>query len=390
LPWLATVFKLPFLSTYRTTMNSALRILASVLALAASLPAQADSKPILIGQTYVQSGPLASLGTEPLVGIRAMLKAVNAAGGVNGRPVELKQMDDAYDAARAADNVKKLEAEGAVAILMPIGTTSSVGALKAANELKIPLIAPYTGAGPVVKFSEYGFPVRISFDEEYGRIVNHLFTVGITRIAFAHNDNPGARSAMESTRKFIEERGSKMVGSAAIQNDGSDAEAKAVELAKLKPTAIVLSATNAVTARFIKAYRAAGAEARFYSFSFLNGQQLQKDIGADAVGVVVSQVVPYPWNPAMPVLAEYQAAMKKLGATELSYGSLEGYVSTKVLIEGLKRAGANPTPESLKKALESFKSLDLGGIFVRYGPTDHQGMTFSELSMLRKDGGYVR
>ncbi|MBA3592323.1 MAG: ABC transporter substrate-binding protein [Pseudomonadota bacterium] len=371
-------------------MTSALRILASVLALCASLPAQADSKPILIGQTYVQSGPLASLGTEPLVGIRAMLKAVNATGGINGRPVELKQLDDAYDAARAADNVKKLEAEGAVAILMPIGTTSSMGALKAANELKIPLIAPYTGAGPVVKFSEYGFPVRISFDEEYGRIVNHLFTVGITRIAFAHNDNPGARSAMESTRKFVEERGSKMVGSAAIQNDGSDAEAKAVELAKLKPTAVVLSATNAVAAKFIKAYRASGAEARFYSFSFLNGQQLQKDIGADAVGVVVSQVVPYPWNPAMPILTEYQAAMKKMGATELSYGSLEGYVSTKVLIEGLKRAGANPTPESLKKALETFKSLDLGGIFVRYGPTDHQGMTFSELSMLRKDGGYVR
>lgn len=371
-------------------MTSALRILASALALLAAVPAQADTKPILIGQTYVLSGPLASLGTEPLVGIRAMLKAVNAAGGVNGRLVELKQMDDAYDAARAADNVKKLEAEGAVAILMPIGTTSSIGALKAANELKIPLIAPYTGAGPVVKFSEYGFPVRISFDEEYGRIVNHLFTVGITRIAFAHNDNPGARSAMESTRKFIEERGSKMVGSAAIQNDGSDAEAKALELAKLKPTAIVLSATNAVSAKFIKAYRAAGAEARFYSFSFLNGQQLQKDIGADAVGVVVSQVVPYPWNPAMPILAEYQAAMKKLGATELSYGSLEGYVSTKVLIEGLKRAGANPSSESLKKSLESFKSLDLGGIFVRYGPTDHQGMTFSELSMLRKDGGYVR
>jgi ABC-type branched-subunit amino acid transport system substrate-binding protein len=273
---------------------------------------------------------------------------------------------------------------------MPIGTTSSVGALKAANALKIPLVAPYTGAGPVVKFSEYGFPVRISFDEEYGRIVNHLFTVGITRIAFAHNDNPGARSAMESTKKFIEQRGTTMVGSVAIQNDGSDAEAQAAELAKLKPAAVVLSATNAVAAKFIKAYRAAGAEARFYSFSFLNGQQLHKDLGADAVGVVVSQVVPYPWNPALPLLAEYQTAMKKMGATELSYGSLEGYVSTKVLVEGLKRAGAQPTPESVKKGLETFKSLDLGGIFIRYAPADHQGLTFSELSMLRKDGGFIR
>jgi branched-chain amino acid transport system substrate-binding protein len=365
------------------------RFLFPLLAVFVALSAQAQSKPIIVGQTYAQTGPLATLGTEPLIGIRAMLTAVNAAGGINGRPIELKQMDDAYDAAKAGENVKKFVADGAVAILMPIGTTSAVGALKAANELKIPVVAPYSGAGPVVKFSEYGFPVRISFDEEYRRIITHLFTVGITSIAFAHNDNPGARSAMESTKKFIEERGSKMVGSVAIQNDGSDAEAKAVELAKFKPTAVVLSATNPVTAKFIKAYRATGAEARFYSFSFLNGQKLQKDIGKDADGVVVSQVVPYPWNSALPLIAEYQAAMKKIGA-ELSYGSLEGYVSTKVLVEGLKRAGSQPTPESLKKALENFKSFDLGGTLIRYGSTEHQGLTFSELTMLRKDGGYVR
>ncbi len=352
--------------------------------------AHADSKAIIVGQTYAQTGPLVSLGVAPLVGIRAMLKAVNDAGGINGQLIELQQMDDAYDVTQAQENVKKMAQKGAVAILMPIGTNSAIGALKAANELKIPLIAPYSGAGPVVKFSSYGFPVRISFDEEYSRIVNHLFTIGITRIAFAHNDNPGARSAMESTRSFIELRGSKMLGSVAIQNDGSDAEAKAVELAKLKPTAVVLSATNPITAKFIKAYRATGAEARFYSFSFLNGQKLQKDIGQDADGVVVSQVVPFPWNASLPLLIEYQAAMKKLGETELSYGSLEGYISTKVLVEGLKRAGRQPTPESLKKALETFKPLNLGGIFIRYSSSEHQGLTFSELTMVRKDGGYAR
>lgn len=370
-------------------MTTAAHYLVPLFVVVATLTAQAQPKPIVVGQTYAQTGPLASLGTEPLIGIRAMLTAINAAGGVNGRSIELKQLDDAYDVAKAGENVKKLVSDGAIAILMPIGTTSAVGALKAANELKVPLIAPYSGSGPVVKFSEYGFPVRISFDEEYRRIIKHLFTVGITSIAFAHNDNPGARSAMESTKKFIEERGSKMVGSVAIQNDGSDAEAKAVELAKFNPTAVVLSATNPVTAKFIKAYHATGAGARFYSFSFLNGQKLQKDIGNDAGGVVVSQVVPYPWNTALPLIAEYQVAMKKIGA-ELSYGSLEGYVSTKVLVEGLKRTGGQPTPESLKNALETFKSLDLGGVFIRYGNAEHQGLTFSELTMLRKDGGYVR
>ncbi|WP_198088294.1 ABC transporter substrate-binding protein [Variovorax sp. E3] len=368
-------------------------LLASALAalvLTLSPVAQAQTKPIVIGQTYVKTGPLASLSTEPLVGIRALFTTLNAGGGINGRPVELRQLDDAYDPAKGGENVKAFVNEGAVGILMPIGTSSSVGALKAANELKIPVVGPYTGAGPVVKFSEYGFPVRISFDEEYSRIVNHLFTIGISRIAFAHNDNPGARSAMESTQKFIAERGDKMVGSVAVKNDGSDAAERAAELARLKPKAVVLSATNDVAAKFITAYRAAGGETAFYSFSFLNGQKLFQDIRKDAAGVVISQVVPYPWNSAMPVIAEYQAAMKKIGVTEFSYASLEGYVTAKVLVEGLKRAGPNPTAESLQKGLESFKTLDLGGIAVSYRPGEHRGLTFSELSMLKADGRYLR
>ena len=368
-----------------------LRFLALAALVFAGVPASAQpAKPLLIGQTYVQTGPLASLSTEPLVGIRAMFTALNASGGVNGRPVELRQLDDAYDPAKGAENVKTFVKDGAIGVLMPIGTSSSVGAIKAANELKVPIVGPYTGAGPVVKPTEYGFPVRISFDEEYSRIVNHLFTIGLSRIAFAHNDNPGARSALESTQKFIAERGEKMAGSVAIKNDGSDAAERAAELAKLKPKAVVLAATNEVAAKFITAYRATGNETAFYSFSFLNGQKLFQDIKKDAAGVVISQVVPYPWNNAMPVIAEYQAAMKKIGATEFGYASLEGYVAAKVMVEGLKRAGANPTPESLQKGLESFKTLDIGGIAVSYRPGEHRGLTFSELSMLKADGRYLR
>jgi ABC-type branched-subunit amino acid transport system substrate-binding protein len=344
-------------------MNAIARLLAPVLWIAASAGAAppAAKSPIVIGQTYVKTGPLAALSAEPLVGIRALVESVNSAGGIKGRALELRQEDDAYDADKAA-----------------------------ANELKIPLVAPYTGAAPAVKFTGNGIPVRISFDEEYGRIVNHLFTLGYTRIGFAHNDNPGARSAMESTRRFIEERGQKMTGSVAIAQDGSDAVAKAQELAAGRPTAVVLSATNAVAGKFIQAYRAAGAEARFYSFSFLNGQALYKSIGSDAAGVVVSQVVPYPWNAALPVISEYQAAMKNIGEKDFSYGSLEGYLNAKVLVEALRRAGPNPTPESVKKALEGFSSHNLGGIHVKYTPTQHTGLTFSELSMIRKDGGYSR
>ena len=260
-------FAFAFNKEHRLTRTT--QALLGALAIATSLGSAAQSRPtIVIGQTYIQTGPLAALSTEPLIGIRAMLTATNAKGGINRRLLELRQADDANDAEKAAANVRRFADEGAVALLAPIGTTSSMGALKAANEVKVPLVAPYTGAAPIVKFTQYGFPLRISFDEEYGRIVDHLFTIGLTRIAFAHNDNPGARAAMETTKKLVELRGQKLVGSAAIQQDGSDAAAKAHELAILKPNAVVLGATNAVATKFIQAYRAAGAEARFYSFPF--------------------------------------------------------------------------------------------------------------------------
>lgn len=370
-------------------MKAALAAVGLALSFAAG--AQAPSRdPLVIGQTFVGSGPLAALSKEPLAGIRAMFDAVNSKGGVHGHRIELKQMDDGYDAERAAENVRQLAQSGAVAVLMPIGTTSSVGALKAANEARLPLVAPYSGAGPVMKYSEYGFPLRISFDEEYGRIVDHLFTLGLTRIAFAYNDNPGARSAMEATRRFVEQRGQKLVGSVAVRQDGADAADRARELAALQPQAVVLSVTNTVAAPFIQAYRASGAAARFYSFSFLDGPSLYNAIGTNATGVVVSQVVPYPWNNSVPVIAEYQTAMRKAGAKNFSYASLEGYVAAKTLVEAIKRAGPNPGPAAIKKALETLGTFDLGGLHLRYGPGDHAGLTFSELSMVRRDGGYAR
>lgn len=383
--------------TYRTQqkefMKISTQVLLGALAITASLTAIGQSSgksPIVIGQTYIQTGPLATLSTEPVTGIRAMVAATNARGGINGRLLELRQLDDAADTEKAAANVKKLVGEGAVVILTPISTISAIGAMSAANEAKIPVIGPYSGAAPIRKFAPYNFPLRISYDEEYGRIVNHLFTIGLTRIAFAYNDNNAARSIMETTKKFVEERGSKLVGSAAMQQDGSDTVLKAQELAALKPTAVVLSVTNPIAAKFIQAYRATGSETRFYANSFLNGQVLFKSIGADAAGVVVSQVVPYPWSSAPPIIAEYQAAMKQVGEKDFSYGSLEGYINAKVAIEALKRAGSNPTPASVKAALETFKSYDLGGIAVQFSPTEHKGLTFSELSMIRKDGGYSR
>lgn len=352
--------------------------------------AAAQTKPILVGQTFIGTGPLAGLSTGPVAGVKAMLASVNATGGVHGRKIELQQLDDGNDGERAAANVRTLAQGGAVAIVSPIATTSSIGALKGANEARVPLIGAYTGAAPARAPSAYNFPVRIGFDEEYERIVQHLFVLGQTDIVFAHNDNPGARAAMEVTRRAIEARGKKMLGSAAIAQDGADAHVAAQQLAKLPANAVIFSTTNPVTAKFIKAYRAAGGGGQLYVFSFVDGKLLVRDVGEQAAGVVMSQVVPSPWKRVSPLAQSYRSAMKLIGSEDLSYSSMEGYIAARVLVEALRRAGPNPTPESVRTALETFSPLELDDLRVRYSSAEHQGAAFSELVLLRKDGGFLQ
>jgi branched-chain amino acid transport system substrate-binding protein len=178
-----------------------------------------------------------------------------------------------------------------------------------------------------------------------------------------------------------------------VRNDGGDAAEHARRLAAEAPQAVVLSMSTPVASAFIAAWRAAGgagAATRFYSFSFLDGQRLQRERGRRAAGVVISQVLPSPWNTTLPVVAAYQAAMRGIGSDRIGYASFEGYVAARVLIEALRRAGPQPTPQSTKAALERFDPLEMGGLAVRYGPAQHVGLGFSELTMLRADGGFAR
>lgn len=354
------------------------------------LPALALAQPIVIGHSTIQSGALVSLAAGPSQGIKALIDSVNNAGGVAGRPLQLLSLDDGYQQDRAAANVAQAVNQGALAILMPIGTVPSMGAVRASNELRIPLVGPYTGAAPVRQHTPWAFMVRAGFQEEYEFIVRHLLTLGITDIAFVHNDNPGARGAMELTARVLESLGHKLRASVAVRDDAKDAQERARALARIDPKAIVLSVSNNVAAEFVPAYRTAGGRSQFYSFSFLNGRELQQRIGASASGIVISQVMPSPWSIALPLVRDYQQAMRRIGYTEFGYDSFEGYLNARLLVEALRATGGLPTRQSVRQALESMRSHDLGGFRVTFTPDNHHGSKFIDLTMLGSDGRYLR
>jgi ABC-type branched-subunit amino acid transport system substrate-binding protein len=155
-----------------------------------------------------------------------------------------------------------------------------------------------------------------------------------------------------------------------------------------KPDAIVQISAYASCAAFIKAARKAGFTGAFYNVSFVGTQALAKELGSEARGVVVAQVMPYPFTALTPLSGEYLGAGKAAFGDrfEPSYGSLEGYVAAKTVVEGLRRGSNNTTPESLITGLESLHEFNLGGFFVDFGPTKHTGSKYVDLTILTADG----
>jgi ABC-type branched-subunit amino acid transport system substrate-binding protein len=140
-------------------------------------------------------------------------------------------------------------------------------------------------------------------------------------------------------------------------------------------------------AAFIREARKAGYGGTFYNVSFVGTQALADELGRQAMGVVVSQVMPFPFSLTTPISREYLAAVQRAGGdNKPNYSSMEGYVAAKLFVEGLRRAGKAPSRDALINALETVQGLDLGGFIVGYHGRGHVASRFVDLSMLTDDG----
>jgi ABC-type branched-subunit amino acid transport system substrate-binding protein len=136
--------------------------------------------------------------------------------------------------------------------------------------------------------------------------------------------------------------------------------------------------------------KAAGSTAQFHNVSFVGSKPLATELGADGIGVAVTQVVPFPWSGMLPVTREYAELMKKAGQSDLSFTSLEGYIAARVLVEGLRRAGREVSREKLVAALEGMSNTDIGGFNINFSPSNHNGSTLVDLTIIGKNGKFMR
>jgi branched-chain amino acid transport system substrate-binding protein len=350
--------------------------------------AMAQSGKIQLGQSCPLTGAAAQLGIQFNAGANVFFDLLNAKGGVSGRSVEILAVDDGYEPARCAENTAKLIEQDVFALFGYIGTPTSVAALPLATKASIPFIAPFTGAMTLREpMNRLAFHLRASYDDETASIVNRLNTLGLKNIAVFYQNDAYGRAGLDGATKALAKLGSKPVALATVERNSVDVSAAIKTLVAAKPDAIIQVSAYKSCAAFIREAKKAGFGGQFFNVSFVGTRALSDELGKDGAGVVVTQVVPSPYNAAIPIVREFQAAVAAHAKNvNINYSSFEGYLAAKMFADGLTRAGARITRESVINGLESIGRSDYGGFQISLSNKDHVASSFVEQSMLTGDG----
>ena len=354
--------------------------------------ANAQESQIVLGQSTDLTGPLGELGSAMHQGAQAAFAAMNARGGIQGRSIVLNTLDDQYDVQKGLANVKQLMADpNTFALFNCMGTANVEAMLPLVLESGTPFFAPFTGAQLSRVPQRNVFNIRASYAEEAEKLVQHLNTLGIKRIAIAYQANSFGKEVFNATQRSMAKLGLPDGPSATVENNASDAATAAAKIAQAQPEAVLIGLAGKPAMEFVKSFRALRRGTSLYGLSVLGTSANIAALGADGVGMALTQVMPLPTNPVVPVSREFMQAWKAIGAkAEPSHLALEGYINARVFCEALQRAGKNPTRASFIDATWSLRKLDLGGFEVHATEPGRNASRFVELTLVGRDGKYVR
>jgi ABC-type branched-subunit amino acid transport system substrate-binding protein len=358
----------------------------AALAAAPAPAAQPAAAELVLGQSAPLSGPSAQLGRDYRSGALAWFSEVNRSGGIHGRRLRLVSLDDRYEPSLTLRNTRRLiGAERAFALFGYVGTPTVKAVLPLVEQERIPLVAPLTGARLLREpLRPMVFNLRASYQAEIDRIVNDLVRSGRQRIAVLHQEDAFGEDGLRATRSALARHGLRAVAIAGVQRNSTATDAAARQLQRANPNAVVIISAYPSSAAFSRSLQALGSTAQLMNVSFVGTGGLQDALpGGRANGIGVSQVVPFPWDRRVPVVAQYQQLMSRQ-QRQARYGftSLEGFLAARWLTEALQRAGANPSRQALVAAFEGMERVDLGGFRLQLGPRDHQASDFVDLTFL--------
>jgi ABC-type branched-subunit amino acid transport system substrate-binding protein len=363
-----------------------------------ALPVRAEvgvgPRSILIGQSAAFSGPSAELGREFRAGAHEVFDQVNAQGGIHGRQIVMVYRDDRYEPALARRNTERfLQRDQVFALFGYVGTPTVQAALPLIEKAKVPLVAPLTGAqllrqpaNPLI------FNLRASYHQEIEAIVRYMLRYGRRSIAVVYQNDAFGRDGLVGARKALASRGLRPVLETTVERNSADTREAARRAALARPDAVLMISSYGTLASFIPNLRDQGSKAQVMSVSFVGSNALARALPPQhRHGVGISQVVPFPWNPRVPVVRDYQNTIRRnRSGASLGFSSLEGYIAASLLVRALQTAGPDLTRGGLMRTMETMGPVDLGGYRVEFSPSRRQASDFVELTfMVGRDGAFI-
>jgi len=352
------------------------------------------STSIAFAQVAALEGPAAALGQGMRLGMQAAFEEANAAGGVHGRTITLDSMNDNYEPDRSVALVKSVvEGNNHLGLIGAVGTPTASATQPIATEANMPFVGPFTGAG-FLRDASLGnvFNVRATYFAETEAWIEYLVDQqGMKSIALLYQDDGFGRVGLAGVTAALERRGMTLVAEGTYTRNTTAVKKALLTIKKAKPDAVVMVGAYKPVAEFIKLSRRLKFNPTFVNISFVGSDALAQELGDAGEDVIISQVVPFPWDSSVPAVAQYQAALKAVDPdANPGFVTLEGYLTGRLALAALDAAGTDLTRESYLAALGGLQTLDFGGVTMTFGPDDNQGMDDVFLTRITKDGGFEK
>lgn len=371
--------------------------LSILFALVNPLRALADdvgvsSDTILFGQVAALEGRSSALGQGMRQGILAAFAEINARGGIHGRKLKLISRDDGYDPDRSvAQTVKLIEEDKVFALIGAVGTPTTTATVPIAKANNVPFIGPFTGAEFLRAPDLHNVVnIRASYSAEAEDWIKHLTEDRHVRnIAIFYQDDSFGRDGLAGVKRALEKRGLDLTAEATYERNTKAVASALRTLKRAEPEAVVMVGAYGPCAEFIKLARRSGFDPIFVNISFVGANALSKALGSEGSGVIVSQVVPFPWDTSLKVVADYQAAETALDPDmKPDFVSLEGYLSGRLAAAAIEIAGPNPTRADMLRAINDHGRFDIGGDIMTFGPKIDDAPVKVFLTVIQPDGTF--
>ncbi|MEL6476704.1 MAG: ABC transporter substrate-binding protein [Pseudomonadota bacterium] len=377
-------------------MNKLLPTLAAVLSVSFATADAAEEgitdTSVAFAQVAALEGPAGALGTGMRLGMLAAFEEANRNGGVHGRTLSLDSFDDGYEPDRSVEHVRAVASGNAhLGIIGPVGTPTTKATQPVATDAGLPFIGPFTGAG-FLRDTSHGniYNVRATYAAETEAWIKYLVDEkGMKNIAIVYQDDGFGRVGLAGVQAALEKRSMSLVAEGTYTRNTVAVKSALLDIRKAKPDAVVMVGAYRPIAEFIKLSRKLKFNPAFVNISFVGSKALAAELGEAGEGVIISQVVPFPWDASVPLVSAYQAALTAVDAgAEPGFVSLEGYMVGRLAIEALQASGRDLTRGNFMTALAGLREVDLGGVSMSYGAGDNQGMDSVFMTRIKADGSF--